>query len=274
MDDKTCVEFLQWALPLLKMRWAGFRKVRKQVCKRIARRFKALRLRDVTAYRDYLLGHCEEWTVVDDICRISISRFFRDRLLFSSLQRDILPELLRQVKARGETMLHIWSAGCAAGEEPYSLSILWGLGLSQRAADAQMNIDIIATDSDQRLLERAIRACYPYSSLKNLPEDWRQRAFVENNKEFCLCAAFRHGVNFVRQDLRLETPPGIFDLIMCRNLVFTYFEDNLQRQILRRLANILRPGGLLVIGIHETLPQDYDGFAVWSQRLGVYQRRS
>jgi chemotaxis protein methyltransferase CheR len=74
--------------------------------------------------------------------------------------------------------------------------------------------------------------------------------------------------------VRVETPPGVFDLILCRNLIFTYFEDNLQRQILRRLANALQPEGFLVTGIHETLPQDYDGFAARSQRLGVYQRRS
>lgn len=85
---------------------------------------------------------------MDGMCRVSISRFIRDRLLLSSLQREILPELLRQVKNRGETALRMWSAGCAAGEEPYSLTILWALGLDQRAADAQVKIDIIATDSE------------------------------------------------------------------------------------------------------------------------------
>lgn len=274
MDDKACVEFLQWALPGLRMRWAGFRKVRHQVCKRINRRLQFLQLPDIKSYQEYLQRHREEWAVLDGLCRVTISRFFRDRLVFSSLQSLILPELVQRMERRGDTALRIWSAGCAAGEEPYSLSILWDLDVKERAADTQTKIEIIATDSDQRLLDRAIEACYPYSSVKNLPEDWRRRAFVESDGAFCLCPPFRQYVNFICQDVRVETPPGIFDLILCRNLIFTYFEDELQRQILRRMANALQPEGFLVIGIHETLPQDYDDFVARSQRLGAYQRRS
>jgi chemotaxis protein methyltransferase CheR len=274
MDDNACIGFLQWALPGLHMRWAGFRKVRNQVCKRIGRRLQALQLQDVAAYQDYLQRHREEWMVLDGLCRVTISRFFRDRLVFSSLRSAILPGLVQRMRARGETALRIWSAGCAAGEEPYSLSILWELDIKCRAADAQATINIIATDSDRQLLDRAVAACYPYSSIKNLAEDWRLRAFVEHDGEYCLRPSFRQNVKYVCQDVRGETPPGVFDLVLCRNLVFTYFDDELQRRFLRRLDLALQPQGFLVTGIHETLPQDYDGFAAWSQRLGIYQRRS
>jgi chemotaxis protein methyltransferase CheR len=231
MDDNACIGFLQWALPGLHMRWAGFRKVRNQVCKRIGRRLQALQLQDVAAYQDYLQRHREEWMVLDGLCRVTISRFFRDRLVFSSLRSAILPGLVQRMRARGETALRIWSAGCAAGEEPYSLSILWEL-------------------------------------------DIKCRAFVEHDGEYCLRPSFRQNVKYVCQDVRGETPPGVFDLVLCRNLVFTYFDDELQRRFLRRLDLALQPQGFLVTGIHETLPQDYDGFAAWSQRLGIYQRRS
>ncbi len=274
MDDKACIEFLQWALPQLHMRWAGFRKVRHQVCKRINRRLQALQLPDIKSYQEYLQRHSEEWVVLDSVCHVTISRFFRDRLVFSSLQSAILPELVQRMRGRGATALRIWSSGCAAGEEPYSLSILWELGAKERAAEAQTTIEIIASDSDQRLLDRAAAACYPYSSIKNLPADWCRRAFLENDGKFCLSPAFRQYVKFICQDVRVATPPGSFDLILCRNLVCTYFDDMLQRQILRRMEQALQPEGFLVIGIHETLPQDYDGFAAWSERLGIYQRRS
>ena len=273
MDDRACVEFLQWALPGLRMRWEGFRKVRRQVCKRIGRRLQALQMQDIAAYRDYLQSHREEWAVLDGLCRITISRFFRDRPVFSALQSLILPESAQRMTRRGETVLRLWSAGCAAGEEPYSLSILWELDVKGRAADEQTKIEIIATDSDQRLLDRAAAACYPYSSVKNIPADWRRRAFLENDGEFSLRPSFSRHVAFICQDVRIATPPGLFDLILCRNLVFTYFDADLQSRILRRLANVLQPGGLLVVGIHETLPKDYDGFAARSQRLGIYQRR-
>jgi chemotaxis protein methyltransferase CheR len=274
MDDTACVEFLQWALPRLHMRWEGFRKVRSQVCKRIQRRMRALQLSDIKSYREHLQRHGEEWRVLDGLCRVTISRFYRDRAVFSALQSDILPELLRQMRGRGDTRLRVWSAGCAAGEEPYTLSILWELGLKQHDAEACTRVEIVATDSDRCLLDRAVAACYAYSSVKNLPEGWRRRAFVEKNGMYCLSLPFRQHVSFMRQDVRAEIPPGRFDLILCRNLAFTYFDAAMQWQILRRLADVLQPAGILVVGIHETLPRDHDDFAAWSQRLGFYRRRT
>lgn len=75
MKDTECVEFLQWALPRLHMRWQGFRKVRGQVCKRIGRRIRELNLGEGADYRTYLESHPAEWSVLDDLCRITISRF-------------------------------------------------------------------------------------------------------------------------------------------------------------------------------------------------------
>jgi chemotaxis protein methyltransferase CheR len=98
MDDKECVEFLQWALPELHMRWDGFRKVRGQVCKRIDRRMQTLQLADIKAYRKHLQRHREEWTVLDGLCRATVSRLYRDRAVFSILQSDIFPKLLPQEK--------------------------------------------------------------------------------------------------------------------------------------------------------------------------------
>jgi chemotaxis protein methyltransferase CheR len=271
MDDKACVEFLQWALPKLHMRWEGFRKVRGQVCKRINRRLQTLKLPDVKSYQEHLRCHREEWEVLDGLCRVSVSRFYRDRMVFSALQSQILPAAVRSMRDRGEALLRVWSAGCGAGEEPYSLKILWEFGAMEQTS--QTNIEIVATDSDRRQLARAVRACYPYSSIKNLTEDWRRNAFVEVDGEFCLSAPLRRDVRFLCQDVRHDIPPGAFDLILCRNLVLTYFDDDLQRQILRRLAGILQPNGFLIVGIHEILPKDYDEFAVLSQRLGIYRRR-
>jgi chemotaxis protein methyltransferase CheR len=123
------------------------------------------------------------------------------------------------------------------------------------------------------MLDRAMGASYAYGSVKNFPEDWRRRAFVERDGEFCLGPPFRRDVTFSCQDVRRGTPPGIFDLISCRNLAFTYFDDEMQRQILQRLANILHPNRVLILVIPETRPKDFDGFIVWSQRFAILQRR-
>jgi chemotaxis protein methyltransferase CheR len=102
MTDRECVEFLQWALPRLGLRWPGFRKVRGQVHKRIARRMSELSLTRLSEYRDYLETHSNEWELLDGLSRISISRFYRDRDVFNRLRDEILPDLARTARCRGE----------------------------------------------------------------------------------------------------------------------------------------------------------------------------
>ena len=93
MKDEQCVRFLPWALPQLRMRWDGFRKVRRQVRKRLARRLRELGLADTEAYRDYLRRHAEEWHYLDTLCRITISRFYRDKGVYAALSEQVLPTL-------------------------------------------------------------------------------------------------------------------------------------------------------------------------------------
>src|SRR5262245_61936230 len=119
MHDPECTAFLQWALPRLDLRWAGFRKVRKQVCKRLKQRLRLLGLPEFTAYRDQLAANPEEWRVLDDCCRITISRFFRDRGVFETLGDRVLPEIAQRAM-REQRDAQCWSAGCASGEEPRS----------------------------------------------------------------------------------------------------------------------------------------------------------
>ncbi len=158
MDDRTCVGFLQWALPRMGLRWAGLRRVRRQVCKRIGRRLGALGIRDIAAYRAYLEQHPDEWRVLDGLCLIPISRFFRGREAFAYLGRTVLPELARAAAARGETRLRCWSAGCASGEEPYSLTLAWALAAAP--ISPKLDLEIVATDADPHLIGRARAARY------------------------------------------------------------------------------------------------------------------
>jgi chemotaxis protein methyltransferase CheR len=125
LTDSECVEFLQWALPQLGLRWPGFRKVRGQVRKRINRRLGELGLTGIADYRDYLQAHPDEWPRLDELCRISISRFYRDRRVFDHLRDDVLPTLAQVAVARHENQVRCWSVGCASGEEIYTVVILW-----------------------------------------------------------------------------------------------------------------------------------------------------
>jgi len=97
------------------------------VRKRVHKRLQSLQLAGLNDYRDYLQQHPEEWRVLDTLCRITISRFYRDEGIYRLLADRIIPGLVEQIRREGCSQLHIWSAGCGSGEEPYSLAILWVL---------------------------------------------------------------------------------------------------------------------------------------------------
>jgi chemotaxis protein methyltransferase CheR len=269
MTDPECVEFLQWALPRLRLRWPGFRKVRRRVCKRLERRFRELGVPDHAAYRAYLERHADEWSVIDTLCTITISRFYRDRGVFQTIERDVLPALAQMAVGRGEPTLRCWSIGCASGEEPYTLSLIWRLGLKERVP---CDIQIIATDIDDEALVRARDGCYPPSSVKELPAHWLAEAFSRSNRLYCLRGAHRDPVIFLHQDIRTTAPDGPFHLILCRNLAFTYFDDALQRGVLATIQARLVTRGALVIGATESLPEPAVGFAEWGGSPGIWRR--
>jgi chemotaxis protein methyltransferase CheR len=267
VKDVDCTQFLQWALPRLGMRWLGFRRVRRQVCKRLGRRMAELGLTELTEYRALLETHPQEWTRLDALCKISISRFYRDQGVWRTLEREILPHLTERARVRGETRLQIWSAGCASGEEPYTLALLFAFNHERLSECAP---EILATDTDLHLLERARRACYPASSLRRVPHSWRA-AFERSDDGHCLPAEYRTPVRFLEQDIRREYPEGRFDLILCRNLVFTYFETSLQAEIAKRLAERLVADGMLLLGIHESLPEPVPMLV--QERPWLYRKR-
>ncbi|HTO60430.1 MAG TPA: CheR family methyltransferase [Bradyrhizobium sp.] len=251
MNDTECTAFLQWALPQLELRWPGYRKVRRQVCKRLRKHMNELGLADLAAYRSRLASDPAEWRVLDECCHITISRFFRDRGVFEVLRTRVLPDIAAQAKREQRAAL-IWSAGCASGEEPYTLKILWDLEVSKLCPD--VSLSIIATDIDESMLTRAREGCFKPTSLHELPPPLIEQAFERTGPLFCVKPIHREGIEFRYQDLRTETPSPLFDLVLCRYVAFTYFAPALQQQVLGRLVERLAPNGYLAIGTHELLP--------------------
>ena len=255
MKDTECIELLQWALPRMGLRWSGFRKVRRQACKRISRRMRELGLETPDAYRSLLERDPDEWQVLDAACRITISRFYRDKHVFDVLAKSILPEIAKQAQEEARAV-RCWCAGCASGEEVYTLAILW----DRMIADAfpSLEFEIIGTDADPVMIKHADKACFSSGSLKDMPPEWLGSTFGQSDSAYCVKAHHRRNVTILDQDIREEMPEGPFDLVLCRNLVLTYFKESLQCRILGRIAARLRSGAYLVIGAHESLP---DGVA-------------
>jgi len=255
MQEQDCIEFLQWALPRLHMRWPGFRRVRKQVCKRVGRRMRQLELEGIGAYRAYLEVHPEEWGVLDSLTCITISRFYRDRQVFQELERSILPAFADTALRQGRRVIDICSLGCSSGEEPYSLALLWCLRLQARFPAVRLRI--VAVDTDPHVLARARKACYSPGSMKELPDDLREAGFIGTGEGLCLRPEFMRPVQLIQRDIRKGVPDGPYDIILCRNVAFTYFDKSMQAVVVRAIYAALRPGGLLLTGGHEHLPEDH-----------------
>ena len=102
--------------------------------------------------------------------------------------------------------------------------------------------------------------------------DLRERAFTREAEYYRLKPEFSRGIRFLQQDIRQTTPAAAFDLVLCRNLVFTYFDEDLQQEVLDRISAGLKTEGALVIGIHERLPEGSGGFTGWSTKLGIYRK--
>jgi chemotaxis protein methyltransferase CheR len=246
----TCHELLQDILPKLGYRWAGFRKVRRQICRRIHRRMQDLGINNYHQYMKYIEEHTDEQRLFDSMLDITITRFWRDRGVFRLIETSIFPELISEAEHEKRTHLRCWSAGCCNGEEAYSLSLLWYLRLSP----ANMNIEIIATDRNETVLERATNGRFPEGALRDTPADILSSGFLKTGAGYFINDRYKNPVQFLRQDIRDEMPSGEFGLILCRNLIFTYFDIQNQERLLGEMLLRLQPGGYFIIGSNERLP--------------------
>jgi chemotaxis protein methyltransferase CheR len=230
------------------------------VCRRLRARVAELELPDLAAYRARLHADPAEWEVLRALTPVTISRFARDRAVFDALGQAVVPALERAARADERDRLRAWSAGCASGEEAYTLALLWPA------------IDVLATDVHAPVLERARRARYPGSSLRELTAADRERGFLAAGAERAVRPEIAARVAVARHDLRDPPPAGApFDLVLCRNAAFTYLDAEAQRGVLDRLAGALVPGGALVIGLHETLPATAR-FGPWRDARATYRR--
>jgi chemotaxis protein methyltransferase CheR len=213
--------------------------VRRQVCRRLQKRARELGLADLEAYRARLESDPLELAHLATLARVTISRFYRDRAVFDAL-RPVLSRLAHQAN-----LVRILSAGCASGEEPYTIALLWSI------ENPRTPLELVAVDLDEEVLARAREGVYDESSLSELPEALREAGFAREGDRFCLEESLRKSVTYLQADIRKTLPEGPFDLVFCRNLAFTYFDEPAQRELARRLRERMRSHALLLVGSHE-----------------------
>ncbi len=255
-------EFLQQACPALDLQWRKYR--RRAARHRIDQRLRELGLAGYEDYLALLRADPLEAAALPETMLVTVSRFFRERERWEILARQVLPRLLAG-KAAGEP-LRSWSAGCCGGEEPYTLAIVW-----REAGQPAAGLDILATDIDEESLARARRAEYQEGSLREVPDEVRRRHFRPRDGRWAVREEIRKTVRFARHHLQRDPPPEGMDLVLCRYLVFTYFDGRRRLQAAERLRQALRPGGALMIGARENLGEAERIFEPWPGAEGIFR---
>lgn len=262
-------EFLKEVAPLFGLQWRPFR--RRGVKRRIERRLAKVGLSHFDEYLLKVKRGPEEQSQLSEILTVTISRFYRDRKLFDLLERSLIPAIIKNKKEKDE--FKIWSIGCANGEEPYSLSVLWKARFENKFPNIRLMI--LSTDINEALLKRAKEGRYKESSLREVPEEIIRRFFKTENRFYMIDRSVRESVQFRKHDIIYEEPFSGMDMIFCRNLAFTYFSKECQMKILRKICESLNEGGYLIIGKDEALPLAYPTlFVPVSSTEKVYQKFS
>lgn len=239
--------FLRQICPFLELDWRKYR--RRSARHRIARRMMQLELESYDSFLQHLRTDKQEAEGLADLMRVTVSRFFRNKTSWLEMAEKVLPELLAG-KAAG-SVFRVWSAGCCGGEEPFTMATLWLQYLQPRFPG--ISIDILATDIDSPSLERARIALYDHASLREVPPEIIAAWFRREKGRWLVDERVKTLVRFQYHNLMTDPPPYGIDLVLCRNLVFTYYRGNLQLTATRHLHAALRSGGLLMVGKSEKL---------------------
>ncbi|MBV8642979.1 MAG: hypothetical protein JO225_03590, partial [Candidatus Eremiobacteraeota bacterium] len=238
------------------------------ILRRLARLMVAGGFPDLGQYLTHLRAHPEEYTRLIRSLLINVTEFFRDPELYEYLRDEIIPDLLNHAADHGNE-LRMWSAGCATGEEAYSLAILVSEALGERLND--FHVRIFATDLDDDAIAFARRGVYPETALTEMPPELVARYFTKLDEGYEVKKNIRNLTVFGIHDLAQRSPFPRIDLCLCRN-VLIYFTKELQQRTLQLFAFSLREDGYLVLGKAETTSPLPEYFKPLHRIFKVYRR--
>ena len=221
---------------------------RASLARRIQKRMHAVNIARYSDYVDYLEVHPEEFASLFNTILINVTSFFRDEGAWEVLARDVIPEMIER-KPRG-AQIRVWSAGCASGEEAYTLAIV--LAETLGVSEYKERVKIYATDVDEEALAKARQATYSEREVANVPAPLLEKYFERTDSSYTFRKDLRRQVIFGRHDLIQDAPISRVDLLVCRNSLM-YFNAETQSRILARFHFALNDGGILFLGRAETL---------------------
>jgi two-component system CheB/CheR fusion protein len=240
---------------------------RATVLRRVMRRMQVARRYSLAEYADYLLGNPEESQELFDDLLISVTQFFRDADAYEVLAREAIAPICEKPVSEG---IRAWVAGCATGEEAYSIAMLMLEEAYRRRLS--LPIQIFATDLDEGALGTAREGLYPESIVADVSEERLSRFFMREGTHFRIKKEVRDVVLFARHSVLKDPPFMRLDLVSCRNLLI-YLEREQQRQLCTLFHYGLRPNGFLFLGSAETVESVPDTFFPVNRDARLYRAR-
>lgn len=225
------------------------------IARRLSTRMKALGAPTYGSYARMFDTNADEYDKVVDAFTINVSEFFRDKDAYRVIKDKVIPAIVADKVSTGRRSLRIWSAGCACGEEVYSISMILHDVLGKEYD--KFAIRLYATDIDDVCMKKAQEGLYDPVSLKNVDKTFLDRFTTGTPAgKIAVNDTIKRNVTFRHYDLINGGPfGGYFDLILCRN-VMIYFSEPQKKKLIGHFFDSLNPGGYLVIGKTETLTTD------------------
>ena len=228
---------------------------RSTIERRVAKRMGELGVESYDDYVDHLELHPEEFEALFNTILINVTGFFRDAATWDHLATDVVPQLL--ASRPPDAAIRVWSAGCASGEEAYTVAMVFAKALGEAAFLER--VKIYATDVDEEALDTARHGAYPARAVEDVPREALERFFERSDQRYTFRRDLRRAVIFGRNDLVQDAPISRIDLLVCRNTLM-YFNAETQSRILRRFHFALDDDGVLVLGKSEMLITHADLF--------------
>ncbi len=237
------------------------------ITRRIERRLQLSHVQDIDSYVQKLTGEHRELDVLYRDLLIGVTRFFRNDEAFDILEREVLPELLKAGPA--DTPFRVWVAGCATGEEVYSLAIL----LSELTRESGRQFKIFATDVHRGSLEHATRALYDEDAVANVSPERLERYFLPRGKSYQIVPDLRQTVVFAHHNVIRDAPFTRVDLVSCRNMLI-YLQPAAQEKVLSLFHFALNRGGVMFLGPSESLGHLDHDFETIHKNWRIYRKYS
>lgn len=238
------------------------------ILRRVSRRMAVTHVGNLRDYFDYLRAYPDEIEELVKVFLIKVTGFFRDPEAFEFLRDNVLPELIDRARENGR-ILRLWSAGCATGEEAYSIAMLLA---DQLGPDfPEWSVKIFATDLAADAINFARRGLYPENVLNELPEDYQERFFERLDHGYRISKVLRETVIFGQQDISRGVPFPRIDLVVCRNLLI-YLKPELQQKVLDLFAYSLHQShGYMFLGKAETARPTKASFELVNKKWRIYR---